>query len=196
MDDLHEAGIISDDALKAIQDTGTDYFARFNVIDYIMKNDKNRALFSRSGSYNETKQALNKVLATAKGMEEGTEILDPIESIVRSTDSTMRAVAKNEIWQSFNRLADDVPDLVVRVRDPENVAERIALSLDNQELRPVRNKLNNMIRSNNRSVRRLETEINRLNKQGLSKSLRDGSQRMTQETLVDPARLGRLLTVQ
>jgi len=190
LDDLHEAGIISDDALKAIQDTGTDYFARFNVIDYIMKNDKNRALFSRSGSYNETKQALNKVLATAKGMEEGTEILDPIESIVRSTDSTMRAVAKNEIWQSFNRLADDVPDLVVRVRDPENVAERIALSLDNQELRPVRNKLNNMIRSNNRSVRRLETEINRLNKQGLSKSLRDGGQRMTQETLVDPARLG------
>lgn len=187
--ELHDNGIISDDALRAIEEVGADYFSRFNVIDYIMKSDANRALFSKTGSYNTTKQSLNKILASAKGMEEGTEILDPIESIVKSTDHTMRAVAKNNIWKAFDRLADEVPDLIVRTRDPENVAQRIALSLDNKELRPVRNKLDRMISTRGTWVKRLESEINRLNKKGLNISLKNGGERMTNQGF-DVAGLG------
>lgn len=184
--DLHDAGIISDDALRAIQDVGADYFSRFNVIDYIMKNDTNRALFSKTGSYNTTKQTLNKILASAKGMKEGTDILDPIESIVKSTDHTMRAISKNNIWHAFDRLADEAPDLIVRTREPENVAQRIALSLDNKELRPIRNKLDRMISTRGQWVRRLESQINQLNKKGLSTSLKNGGERMTaKDFLVD-----------
>lgn len=177
--ELNANGIISDDALRAIEDVGADYFSRFNVVDYIMKSDTNRAMFSRTGSYNTTKQSLNKILASAKGMQEGTEILDPIESIVKSTDHTMRAIAKNDIWKAFDRLADEVPDLVVRTRDPENVVERIALSLDNKELRPIRNKLDRMISTRGAWVRRLESQINQLNKKGLNTSLKSGGERMT-----------------
>lgn len=177
--ELNANGIISDDALRAIEDVGADYFSRFNVVEYIMKNSDNQAMFSRTGSYNTTKQSLNKILASAKGMEEGTEILDPIESIVRSTDKTMRAIAKNDIWKAFDRLADEVPDLVVRTRDPENVVERIALSLDNKELRPIRNKLDRMISTRGSWVKRLESQVNQLNKKGMNVSLKNGGERMT-----------------
>lgn len=177
--ELHESGIISDDALKAIQDVGADYFSRFNVIDYIMKNDQNRALFSKTGSYNTTKQTLNKILASAKGMKEGTDILDPIESIVKSTDHTMRAISKNNIWHAFDRLADEAPDLIVRTREPENVVQRISLSLDNKELRPIRNKLDRMMSTRGQWVRKLESQVNQLNKKGLNLSLKNGGERMT-----------------
>lgn len=184
LSDLHEAGIISDDAFRAIQDTGADYFSRFNVVDYIMKNDANRALFAKTGSYNTTKQAINKVLAKSKGMAEDTNILDPIESIVRSTDLTMRNIAKNNIWHAFNRLADQAPDLVTRIREPENVLQRIAISLDNKELRPIRNKLNRMISTRGQWVRKLESQINQLEKKGLNTSLKNGGERMTAKDFV------------
>lgn len=189
LDDLHKGGIISDEALDAINNMGGDYFARFNVINHIMKNDQNRALFSRSGSYNTTEQSRKKIVASLKGMEEGTEILDPFESLVRSTDHAMRAIAKNDIWHAFNRLADEVPDLIVRTRDPENVAKRIALSLDNKELRPIRNKLDRMISTRGQWVRRLESEVNKLNKKGLNISLKQGGERMTNQAF-DVAGLG------
>lgn len=179
LSDLHEAGIISDDAFRAIQDTGADYFSRFNVVDYIMKNDANRQLFAKTGSYNTTKQAINKVLAASKGMAEDTNILDPIESIVRSTDLTMRNIAKNNIWHAFNRLADTAPDLVTRIREPENVLQRIAISLDNKELRPIRNKLDRMISTRGQWVRKLESQINQLEKKGMNTSLKNGGERMT-----------------
>lgn len=184
LSDLHEAGIISDDAFRAIQDTGADYFSRFNVVDYIMKNDANRALFAKTGSYNTTKQAINKVLAKSKGMAEDTNILDPIEAIVRSTDLTMRNIAKNNIWHAFNRLADVAPDLVTRIREPENVIQRIAISLDNKELRPIRNKLNRMISTRGQWVRKLESQINQLEKKGLNTSLKNGGERMTAKDFV------------
>lgn len=184
LSDLHDAGIISDDAFRAIQDTGADYFSRFNVVDYIMKNDANRALFAKTGSYNTTKQAINKVLAKSKGMAEDTNILDPIEAIVRSTDLTMRNIAKNNIWHAFNRLADQAPDLVTRIREPENVLQRIAISLDNKELRPIRNKLDRMISTRGQWVRKLESQINQLEKKGLNTSLKNGGERMTAKDFV------------
>lgn len=196
LDDLHEAGIISDDALKAIKDTGADYFSRFNVVDYIMKNDANRELFARGGSYNETQQALNKILKGAKGMEEGTEILSPIDSIARSTDLTMRNIAKNQMWQAFDRLADIAPDLITRVKNPDDIIERIALSLDNKQLRPIRNKLDRMISTRGQWVRKLESQINQLEKKGLNTSLKNGGQRMTAKDFVVDGLGGKVPTSQ
>lgn len=178
--ELHEAGEISDDAMRAIEDVGADYFSRFNVVEYVTRNDANRSLFARGGSYNETKQALKKVLGKAKGMEEGTEILDPIEAIVISTDRAMRSVNRNKIWQTFYDKADDVPDLIVKIKDPENIAERISLAQNSRELRPIRNKLDRMLKTRGQGVRRLQSEINRLEKKGLNLSLKKGGQRMDQ----------------
>lgn len=181
LDDLHGAGILSDDAVRAINEVGGNYFSKLNVIDHILQNDQNRALFSSGGSYNVTKQAVNKIVTGAKGMGEGSELLDPVESIVRATDSSMRAIAKNDIWHSFNRLADEAPDLVQRIREPENVTQRINLSLENKELRPVRNKLDRLISTRGSWVRSLESQINGLEKRGLNLSLRKGGDRMANQ---------------
>lgn len=194
--ELNDAGIVSDDAYKAIQASGSDYFSRFNVVEHILKNEQNTALFSKTGSYNTTTQGMKKVLANLKGMEEGSEILDPIESIVRSTDLTMRAIAKNKIWHAFDRLADEVPELVVRTRDPENVTKRIALSLDNKELRPIRNKLDRMISTRGQWVRRLESQINQLNKKGLNLSLKSGGERMAADDFLVEGLGGKVPTSQ
>lgn len=191
LEDLHKAGIISDDALKAIdENVSKNYFARFNVVNHILENDANRALFSKTGSYNVTQQTKKKIIASLKGMEEGTQILDPFESLVKSTDSAMRAIAKNDIWHAFNRMADEVPDLVTRIRTPDDVAQRIALSLDNKELRPLRNKIDSLIKTRGRWVRQLQSQINQLEKKGLQTSLKQGGERMTADTFVDAARLG------
>lgn len=190
LQELNAAGIISDDSLRAINEVGANYFSKFNVIDYIMKSDSNKALFSKTGSYNTTKQTLNKILKGVKGMEVGTEVLDPIESIVKSTDYTMRAIGKNDIWHAFDRLADEVPDLIVRTRDPDNVLQRIALSLDNKELRPIRNKLDRMISTRGSWVRKLESQVNQLEKKGLNLSLKTGGQRLDTAANVMVDRLG------
>jgi hypothetical protein len=190
LQELNTAGIISDDSLKAINEVGANYFSKFNVIDYIMKSESNKALFSKTGSYNTTKQTLNKILKGVKGMEVGTEVLDPIESIVKSTDYTMRAIGKNDIWHAFNRLADEVPDLIVRTREPDNVLQRIALSLDNKELRPIRNKLYNMVTTRGGWVRKLESQINQLEKKGLHLSLKSGGERLDSAGKVIVDRLG------
>lgn len=189
LNDLHDAGIISDDALKAINDVGAHYFSKFNVVDHILNNDQNLALFGSAGSYNATKQSLNKILATAKGHAENAQILDPIESLVRSTDSAMRLIAKNNIWHSFNRLADSAPELVQRARDPEKVIQRISLSMDNKELRPIRNKLDRMIATRGSWVTGLQRQINQLEKKGLNLSLKNGGERMTNQAF-DVAGLG------
>lgn len=181
LNELYEAGEISDDAMKAIEDVGANYFSRFNVIEYMTRNDQNRSLFARGGSYNETKQALQKVLGSAKGMKEGTEILDPIESIVISTDRALRSVNRNKIWQKFDDLADEVPDMVVRIRDPANVAKKMSLGKENKVMRPVRNKLERILKTRNQQARRLESEVNRFEKEGLKLSLKGGGERMTDD---------------
>jgi hypothetical protein len=180
LDDLKGEGIISDDAYKAIVDSGLHYFSKFNVIDHILKDDANRALFSSGGSYNTTKQTLNKILKEATGHSEGAELLDPVESIVRSTDATMRAIAKNQIWKTFDKMADEVPDLVQRVRNPDDVLKRIDLATDNAELRPVRNGLDRLIKSRSQTLRRLETAVNQLERKGMKLSLKTGGERMEQ----------------
>lgn len=178
LDELKTEGIISEDSYRAIIDSGLHYFSKFNVIDHLLKSDANRALFASGGSYNTTKQTLGKILKQATGHEQGSELLDPIESIVRSTDATMRAIAKNRIWKSFDRLANQVPDLVQRVRDPENVIKRMSLASDNKELRPVRNGLARLIKTRGRTLRRLQSAVDKLEKKGLNLSLKFGGQRM------------------
>lgn len=170
LDEIHDSGLISDDAYKAINENKDSYFARFNVIDHVLK-DENKNIFGKGGSYNMARQNLVRKL---KGMSEGTEILDPVESVVRSTDMAMRAMAKNNIWHSMKRLADEGTDWVKIIRDPEDVTKRIDLYGEAAEMRPVRNKLDRLIKSRGKTAGRLQREIDRLEKQGLDTSLKTG----------------------
>lgn len=176
---LNQEGIVSDEAMQAIQEMGGDYFSKMNVLQKVLSNDNNRALFASGGSFNTTKQSINKVLAKASGHAEGTELLDPLESLYRGTENTMNLIAKNQVWRAYKRLSEKAPELIQNIREPEDVIARMGLAADNAELRPIRNKLDRMIKTRSRSVRRLESAINQLEKKGLSLSLKSGGERMT-----------------
>lgn len=173
--ELGDAGVLAPDAVQEIIQKNPDYFARFQVVNKLLEG-AGRDIFHSGGSYNLSRQNVVKAM---KGMEEGTEILDPLESIVKATDLSMRTIAKNRIWQSMDSLADEAPDLIKRVRDPENVAERIALSLDNKAMRPIRNKLDRLVTTRGRWARQLQSQIDQLEKTGLNKSLKAGGQAPT-----------------
>lgn len=181
LDDLRQEGIISKAAYDAITEQGGDYFSKLNVLDKLLENNQNRALFSSGGSYNTTKQSITRVLAEAKGHEKGSQLLDPIESLVQGTDANMRLIAKNRIYNAFDRLKARSDGLVVDVRRPENVAEKIDLATDNAGMRPIRLRLEKLIKNASRTTRTLQTQINQLEKKGLNLSLKNGSERMTNQ---------------
>lgn len=168
--ELADSGVLSKEAVDEIIERNPDYFARFNVVGKLLER-ADRDIFKSGQSLNLSRQ---NVIKAMKGMQADSEILDPIEAIVKATDLSMRTMAKNRIWQSLDKLADEAPDLIKRVRDPENVAERIKLSLENKALRPVRNKVERLIKTRGGWVRRLQSELDRLEKQGLQASLKEG----------------------
>jgi len=172
--ELGDAGVFSKEAVDEIISKNPDYFARFQVVNKLLEG-MGSDIYHSGQSFNLSKQQVVKAM---EGMKEGTQILDPIEAIVKSTDLSMRTIAKNRIWQSLYKLSDQAPDLIHVVRNPEDVAKRMELSLENKELRPVRDKLDRMMRTRGRWVSKLQTEINNLEKKGMQKSLKEGGQTM------------------
>lgn len=166
--ELADAGVFTKDGVEELITRNPDYFARFQVVNKLLEKTGSTQ-FKAGQSFNLAKQDVIKAM---KGMDADSELLDPIESIVKSTDLAMRTIQKNRIWQSLDDLADDMPEMIVRVRDPENVAERMALSADNKVMRPIRNKLDRVIKTRGKTVNRLQTQINQLEKKGLDIALK------------------------
>ena len=166
---LVETGVMSRKAVEAMHAANPDYFARMQAVSKML--EKGDAAFRNGRTFNLSKQ---NVIKEMKGMERGSEILDPIESILKATELTMRTAHRNRVFQSMQKLSELDPELVVKIADPEDVATRISLSMKNQEMRPVRDKLLRLSKSRAKSVRRLQSEVNKLNKKGLHTSLKTG----------------------
>lgn len=168
---LGDAGIFEKGSIEDIIEKNPDYFTRFNIVNKLLKEAQSGVDQLKPGqSFNLSRQ---NVLKALKGAGEDAEILDPIESIVKSTDSIMRTIEKNRIFRSMQKLADDT-DLVKPLRNADDVAKRISLSVDNKELRPIRNKVARMAKTRAVRAKRLASEIDKLNKAGLNRSLKKG----------------------
>lgn len=166
---LVDAGVMSRKAVDAMHAANPDYFARMQAVNKLL--EKGDAAFRNGRTFNLSKQ---NVIKEMKGMERGTEILDPIESIIKATELTMRTAHRNRVFQSMQKLSELDPETVVKIADPEDVAERISLSMKNKEMRPVRDKLLKLSKTRAKTIRRLQSEVNKLNKQGLHISLKTG----------------------
>jgi len=169
LDMLVDAQVLNKEAADLIKNQNPDYFARMQVVNKLM--EKGDTAFRNGRTFNLSKQ---QVVKTMKGMEEGTEILDPIESIVKQTELTMRTAHRNRVYTSMEKLAEIAPDVVKKIREPEKVVERISLGIKNKTMRPVRDKALRMAKTRKKKISKLETVINNLEKKGLNISLKTG----------------------
>lgn len=181
---LRDSGFISQEGYDAIKEVNPNYFTRFNFADYI---DDNQRLFASRNSNNISKN----IIQAVKGQGEDAKyvIEDPAQAITRSVFKQERLIQSNQIFQAIDSLRKDLPDMAIKIRDADDVAERMSLSLENKELRPIRNQIDRAIKRDNVTVRRLESQINQLEKRGLKLSLKKGGERMTSDPFA-PAGLG------
>lgn len=175
---LRDSGFISQEGYDAIKEVNPNYFSRFNFAEYI---DDNQRLFASTNSKNISQN----IIRAVKGAGDDAKYIieDPAEAITRATIKTENLIQNNKVFGAIDRLKETLPEMAIKVRDADDVAQRMNLSLDNQELRPIRNQLDRAIKRDNRTVRRLESQINQLEKKGLNLSLKGGGQRMTSDPL-------------
>ena len=174
--EVQQSGFFTEDAYQAIIDANGDYFAKFNVVRKMIDAESLGGAFKPSNSANISKQTVVKAL---KGMRETDEILDPFESLVTSTQTALKAIGQNKVFQATYDLAkQDTGGLAIMIKDVDNVAEKISLSIKNKEIRPIRNKLLRSVKTQGKQVRKLQTLVNNLNKKGLDESLKTGGKTM------------------
>lgn len=166
---LVDSGVMSRKAVDAMHNANPDYFAKMQSVTKLL--EKGDAAFRNGRTFNLSKQQIVKEL---KGMEQGSEILDPIESIIKSTELTMRTAHRNRVFHSMQKLSELDPETVVKIADPVDTAMKISLNMKNAEMRPVRDKLLRTSKTKAKSIKRLQSEINKLNKKGLHISLKTG----------------------
>lgn len=171
---LRDNGFISPEGYDTIKQFNPYYFTRFNIADYIQANQK---LFASKNSNNIHKN----IIQAVKGMGDDRDyvIEDPFEAIVRSAIKTENVIQQNKVFKATQALAKDLPDMVIPLRSEDDVLARMSLASDNKELRPIRNSLTRIIKTSNRDVRRLQSQIDQLEKQGYKLSLKNGGQRMS-----------------
>lgn len=168
LDELHSAGIVGDDAFKAIK-TNNEMYVPFEVIEH-MSDSLESGKFA-TGSFNTASQNVIKGL---KGSS--SQVADPIEALVRRTGKILSLVERNKTMQSLIDLRVSHPevysDLIVPIRTADDVLEKIKLFGEAKELRPVRNKALRMIKTRFGWAKHIQSELNVLNKEGLTKYLK------------------------
>jgi hypothetical protein len=167
---LVDSGDLTEEAYSKIKETNPNFFSKRNVVEYLA-NGSNRQAFS-VGSRSSSK---DKILQAVKGMQdEQYEILDPLESMLNTTRSVMDRVNKSKMFDAAERFKEIDPSLVVPLRNADDVLQRMSLSSENRELRKVANKVDKLIGTRERWLRRLQSEVNRFEKEGLKLSLKKG----------------------
>jgi conjugative element/phage-associated large polyvalent protein len=171
---LRDNGFVSKEGYDAIKEFNPHYFTRFNLAEYI---DANQKTFASTNSNNISKNLVQAVKGV--GNDRQFIIEDPFEAITRSAMKTENIIQNNKIFHSTQKLSETLPDLVIKGRNAEDVTARMSLAGENKELRPIRDQMDKAIKRDSRTVGKLQTIINNLEKKGLNTALKGGGQRMT-----------------
>lgn len=155
---MHDSGLISDGAFKAIQDKNTSYYSPFQLVQNVVDDIENGgSKFGRGSSFNVAKQALIK---SQSGMEEGSTILNPLEATISNTEKVMKTVSKNNVGNAIGKLSDLAPDVLPKLRNVDDVTSRAAMQAEASQLRPIRDSLYSEIQKQGQKGNTLQKEIN------------------------------------
>ena len=175
--DLVSIGRLSEDSYNYIRQSNPDYFSKISLIEHIIEsNDTSR--FAARASHNQAKE---NIIQAVKGIGDDSRfhIQDPIEMMARSAIAVQKAVEDTQLFKAIQNFEQIDPNSFKTIRASENVIKRMGLSLENKELRPIRDKAERMIKTREKWAKQLQSQINKLEKQGLHKALKgDGTKPM------------------
>lgn len=102
------------------------------------------------------------------------EIEDPLYSLQQMTELMVSQGERNRLYSMIKDLKDveGNPFGIEVLRDADNVQERIKLFSEAKELKPVQEKARRLISTRSKWLRKLETELNNLNKKAVTESTR------------------------
>lgn len=157
-------GLISKDAHAAFKDEGFDYVRQQRELpDWMLDKPGGSGAGSKASiSGSEAIQKRNKYASA--------ELLSPMETALRTAQ-----VAHVEAYR--NKAAQTVYDLLHEggnadlIRTTDMVREKQAILKDLHDGKPIVTKMQQTLRTQNKSVRRLQSQMNQLSKEGLAESL-------------------------
>lgn len=178
---LVDAEIISPESYKYMREANPDYFGNMGLVEHLLTDSNASKMFGGSGSHNRARENIIKAI---KGFEDDTrfEIRDPIENIARTAAAVQKAVKDRELFTAIGRFESIDKNLAFKQRASENVLKRMGLSVDNKEMRPVRDKLDRMMKTRGNWVKKLQTQANNLEKKAYQVSLKKGGSTMPEFT--------------
>jgi len=161
-----DAGIISDESYKAIK-TNNEKYIPLQRLEYLEEQADNIPRGSNAFSV-----ATQGIIKGIKGSEKA--VADPIESMVRNTYKTINLIERNKVAQKVGDLSKlpEFKDIVIPLREAEKVQKRIDIFTELGKTRIDKNKLERLIVTRNRWSRRLQSEVNKLNKLGVNEYLK------------------------
>lgn len=167
INELAEAGIMSKDGAAKILSENQSY-AHFDVI---------KDIESHMNSLQTGKKLNVHEPGFLKAVEGTTsDIRSPLDALVKDTITSTNLIEKNKVLQKLTRLSDGSPamaEFIQPLRQSENVLESIGIKTDLKELLPLRNRINRMVGVRDKRLRRLITNIDQLEQEGLNVSLKE-----------------------
>jgi len=162
-----DTGLISKELSRKLDEIYPDYVPLNRVMDEIESSGGSKSVASLS------RQTLVRKLEGSTR-----EIQNPIDSLISKTNEVVEQGEKNRAAQLLAGYKDlpANPFQITPLRTAENVRERISLYTEAKELKPLQNKVDSLISTRSGELRRLQTELNRLNKQGVKEATRKTGQ--------------------
>lgn len=165
LDYVTDGGLISKGLNKTLKAEYPDYVP----MNRIMGELDNVVNPGRSGVASVGKQS---VVQAIKGSKK--EVESPLSSLLTKTDTAFNQAERNKAAQmiaTYEKLPGN-PFSLVPLRTAENVEQRIDIWKNLKLLRPVRESINNTLSSLRTHGRRIKSELNQLNKEGLEQYLK------------------------
>lgn len=163
-----DSGLVKKEVANALKERYPDYVPLERIFS------ESEKLNQQLGGVTGAKSSLSKQ-TVVQNLEGSTrEIENPLESLVKRTQTAFEQGEKNKAARMFASYKDlpGFEGLIKPLRTAENVNKRMDLYGEMKELKPIRDSLERTLQSNAKQVRTLQTEVNRLEAKGLKTSLK------------------------
>lgn len=170
LDKAVDYNLISKETRTKLIETYPDYVPLRRIFDDLEVQDKELGAFPKKRPLG----SLSKQSVVQKLEGSMREVEDPLYSLQQMTELLTSQGERNSLFQAIKALKDveGNPLGIEVLRDADNVQARMDLFSEAKELKPVQEKARKMISTRSKWLRKLQTEVNNLNKKAVTESTR------------------------
>lgn len=179
LNQAEEAGFISKEAAEDIRENN-QFYVTFDSLGKMVEETTEKGWWSSDRSFTQKSFNVAKQDIINKIGDDTSGVANSIESSLKYMVNVIGLVEKNKMLNSLierrgarfegGKLVN--PDgsdniILIPMKQAENVRESIRLSKEIKELVPIKNKIERLTKTRERSIRKLNSAINKLNQEGL-----------------------------